>query len=91
MQEAINIVSSTSANNQLASSTRTQPTLTLLKNTVDRSGIFYAMTYIMRRTNLGYTDPDDGTHTFTGYYGSITDGAQLFSDAIKRHSWIGLY
>jgi len=84
MQEAINIVSSTSANNQLASSTRTQPTLTLLKNTVDRSGIFYAMNlYNAAGTNLGYTDPDDGTHTFTGYYGSITDGAQLFSDAIN--------
>jgi methyl-accepting chemotaxis protein len=83
MQEAINIVSSTSANTDLSASTRTQDTLTLLKNTVDRSGIFYAMNlYNSSGQNLGYTDPGDAPHTYSDYYGSIDDGQELFSEAM---------
>jgi hypothetical protein len=84
MQDAISTVSTTASNTLLSAPTRTQPTLDFLKNTVDRAGIFYAMNlYNPSGQNLGYTDPDDGTHTFAGYYGSITGYAQLFSEALS--------
>ncbi len=84
MQDAISTVSTTASNTLLSAQTRTPTTLAFLKNTVDRAGIFYAMNlYSAQGQNLGYTDPGDGTHTFTGYYGSISDGSVLFSEALN--------
>jgi methyl-accepting chemotaxis protein len=84
MQEITNVVSTTADNPLLGTQVQHDPTtLAFLKNTVDRSGLFYAMNlYNSGGENLGYTDPGDGAHTFLQYYGSIANATQLFSEAM---------
>lgn len=85
MQEVTNVVGSTGSNSELATQTVHDPNvLSFLKNTVQRSGIFYAMNLYNRQgQNLGYTDPGDAPHTFIQYYGSIPNATQLFNQALN--------
>jgi methyl-accepting chemotaxis protein len=85
MQEISNVTALTASNTLLSTQTAHAPdTLSFLKNTVDRSGLYYAMNlYNPSGQNLGYTDPGDGSHTFIQYYGSISNASSLFSQAFS--------
>jgi methyl-accepting chemotaxis protein len=84
MQEVTNTVNAAASNTQLATQTAHDPlVLNYLTNTVNRSGIFYAMNlYSESGQNLGYTDPNDASSSFLDYYRSTPNASQLLNDAL---------